>query len=414
MISVHYSVKSGHKYVVIAWSNKQVVKTPIIMVKDNVMELNNTFKLAALAAAIITAPVMAQESVYFTGGANLFLFDSDVHNLDSGVGPWLGLGYQINDKWAVELDYNMADTDTRDLANNVSTDVSLLSLNGLYRYKSVGNNSLLLKAGLGRYELDAGSFSKLTETVVKAGVGYEYYFQSNLSATFLWDFLYSTDESLIDSMPSIGLKYQFGSVKPTKPVSPAPVKKEPVVMEPVDSDSDGVANEEDVCADTPSGVRVNAQGCPLDRDADGVYDYMDECPATPAGAKIDEKGCRVQLTETVSIDLYVGFPSNSSYIPDEYYEEIKKVADFMRKYPDSKVRFVGYTDSVGAAEYNQMLSEKRAGKVGAYLVNKLSIDASRVTAIGKGEENPIASNSTKEGRAKNRRVTAEITAIIEK
>ena len=386
----------------------------LIMVKDYTMELNKTFKLAALSAAILAAPVMAQEPVYVTGGANLFLFDTEVHNLDSGVGPWLGLGYQIDDKWAVELDYNMADTDTRGLTNNVSADVSLLSLNGVYRYAPVGQNSLLVKAGLGKYELDAGSLGKSTETVLKAGAGYEYFIQPRLSATFMWDLLYSTDESLIDSMPSIGLKYQFGSVKPSKADTTEPAKVAPVAQETMDSDSDGVPNQQDVCSNTPAGVRVNSQGCPLDRDADGVYDYMDECPATPAGAKIDEKGCRVQLTEKVAIDLYVSFPLNSSYIPDEYYNEIKKVADFMRQYPDTKVQLVGYTDSTGAESYNQMLSEKRAGKVGAYLVNKLNIDASRVTAIGKGEENPIASNSTKEGRAKNRRVTAEITAIVEK
>jgi len=378
------------------------------------MELNKTFKLAALSAAILTAPVMAEEPVYVTGGANLFLFDTEVHNLDSGLGPWLGLGYQIDDKWAVELDYNMADTDTRDLSPNVSADVSLLSLNGVYRYAPVGQNSLLVKAGLGKYELDAGAAGESTETVLKAGAGYEYYLQPNLSATFMWDLLYSTDESLIDSMPSIGLKYQFGSVKSSKPAKSEPVKQAPVKQEPLDSDSDGVANSQDMCADTPAGVRVNSQGCPFDRDADGVYDYMDECPATPAGARTDEKGCRVQLTETVSIDLYVSFPLNSSVIPSEYHDEIKKVADFMRQYPDTEVKLVGHTDSSGAASYNQMLSEKRAGKVGAYLVNQLGVDASRVTSTGEGENQPIASNDTKEGRAKNRRVTAEISATVTK
>ncbi|MCU4676476.1 OmpA family protein [Catenovulum sp. 2E275] len=374
------------------------------------MELNKTFKLAALTAAMLSAPAMAEEPVYVTGGANLFLFDTEVHNLDSGFGPWLGLGYQIDDKWAVELDYNMADTDTRGLSPNVSADVSLLSLNGIYRYAPVGQNSLLVKAGLGKYELDAGSRGESTETVLKAGAGYEYFIQPNLSATFMWDLLYSTDESLIDSMPSIGLKYQFGSVKS----KPAKVEETKPQVNTLDSDNDGVPNAQDVCANTPAGVRVNSQGCPFDRDADGVYDYLDECPATPAGARIDDKGCRVQLTEKVSIDLYVSFPLNSSYIPDEYNDEIKQVADFMREYPDTNVQLVGYTDSTGTESYNQMLSEKRAAKVGDYLVNKLNIDAARVSTVGKGEANPIASNATKEGRAKNRRVTAEITAIVEK
>ncbi|MCU4676475.1 OmpA family protein [Catenovulum sp. 2E275] len=372
--------------------------------------MKKSFKLAALASAILSAPLMAEEPVYVTGGANLFLFDTEVHNLDSGFGPWLGLGYQIDDKWAVELDYNMADTDTRGLSPNVSADVSLLSLNGVYRYAPVGQNSLLLKAGLGKYDLDAGSRGDVTETVVKAGAGYEYYIQPNLSATFMWDLLYSVDEVLIDSMPSIGLKYQFGSVKSSKSSSSV----DPVETNKLDSDGDGVANSLDMCANTPAGVAVNSQGCPFDKDGDGVYDYKDECPNTPAGARTDAKGCKVALTEEVTMDLYVSFGFDSAKIPAQYYDDIKKVADFLREYPDSNVRLVGHADSTGPANYNQMLSEKRAAQVAKYLVEELGVKASRVSSEGKGESSPIADNSTAEGRKKNRRVTSHIQAIIEK
>lgn len=378
--------------------------------------MKKSFKLAALASAILSAPLMAEEPVYVTGGANLFLFDTEVHNLDSGFGPWLGLGYQIDDKWAVELDYNMADTDTRGLASNVSADVSLLSLNGVYRYAPVGQNSILLKAGLGKYDLDAGAAGDISETVVKAGAGYEYYIQPNLSATFMWDLLYSVDEVLIDSMPSIGLKYQFGDVKSSSKSSSSSSSSnvQPVDNQGLDSDGDGVVNSQDMCANTPAGVRVNSQGCPFDRDADGVYDYKDECPATPAGAKTDAKGCKVQLTEEVSMDLYVTFPFDSADIPNEYYDEIKKLADFLRQYPDSDVKLVGHADSTGPASYNQMLSEKRAAQVGEYLVDRLNVSKSRITTSGEGESQPIADNDTAQGRAKNRRVTSHIKAIIQK
>ncbi|WAJ69502.1 OmpA family protein [Catenovulum adriaticum] len=378
--------------------------------------MKKSFKLAALASAILSAPLMAEEPVYVTGGANLFLFDTEVHNLDSGFGPWLGLGYQIDDKWAVELDYNMADTDTRGLSSNVSTDVSLLSLNGVYRYAPVGQNSILLKAGLGKYDLDAGAAGDISETVVKAGAGYEYYIQPNLSATFMWDLLYSVDEVLIDSMPSIGLKYQFGDVKSSSKSSSSSSSSnvQPVDNQGLDSDGDGVVNSQDMCANTPAGVRVNSQGCPFDRDADGVYDYKDECPATPAGAKTDAKGCKVQLAEEVSMDLYVTFPFDSADIPNEYYDEIKKLADFLRQYPDTDVKLVGHADSTGPASYNQMLSEKRAAQVGEYLVDRLNVSKSRITTTGEGESQPIADNYTAQGRAKNRRVTSHIKAIIQK
>lgn len=58
-----------------------------------------------------------------------------------------------------------------------------------------------------------------------------------------------------------------------------------------DADGDGVADNDDKCPNTPAGVRVDASGCPLDADGDGVADYLDKCPNTPSGVKVDATGC---------------------------------------------------------------------------------------------------------------------------
>ncbi|MDO7886230.1 OmpA family protein [Hymenobacter cheonanensis] len=58
-----------------------------------------------------------------------------------------------------------------------------------------------------------------------------------------------------------------------------------------DADGDGVADADDKCPNTPAGVRVDASGCPLDADGDGVPDYLDKCPNTPSGVKVDANGC---------------------------------------------------------------------------------------------------------------------------
>jgi OOP family OmpA-OmpF porin len=82
----------------------------------------------------------------------------------------------------------------------------------------------------------------------------------------------------------------------------------------------------------------------------------------------------------------------------------------MNEYPQANVEVVGYTDTSGAASYNQKLSEKRAQSV-ANALEAEGIDASRITVSGQGENNPIASNDTHEGRVQNRRVEITVPAF---
>ena len=103
------------------------------------------------------------------------------------------------------------------------------------------------------------------------------------------------------------------------------------------------------------------------------------------------------------------FDTNSSTIKPVAYSsgEIDRVAQILNKYPDSTIKVVGYTDSTGSDSYNQQLSEQRANAVKNALFLK-GVSASRMTALGMGKSNPIADNSTPEGRQLNRRVTIVI------
>ena len=84
---------------------------------------------------------------------------------------------------------------------------------------------------------------------------------------------------------------------------------------------------------------------------------------------------------------------------------IEAEADFNRA---DKIKITGYTDNVGATEYNHKLSLQRAEAVRDYLVS-IGVDANKTEVNAGGEANPIADNATKEGRAKNRRVEIEVT-----
>jgi OOP family OmpA-OmpF porin len=114
---------------------------------------------------------------------------------------------------------------------------------------------------------------------------------------------------------------------------------------------------------------------------------------------------------TVTIVLNVEFDTNKAVVKDKYHNEIKKVADFMKTYPNTTAVIEGHTDNVHTAQYNQQLSEDRANSVRQYLIKNFGIKESRLTAVGYGLTKPIASNNTEEGRQKNRRVQAVIKTI---
>jgi len=193
---------------------------------------------------------------------------------------------------------------------------------------------------------------------------------------------------------------------------------------PLDSDNDGVPDYLDKCPNTPSGVAVDKAGCPLDSDKDGVPDYLDKCPDTPAGAAVDKDGCptivekkydvQTQVPDKAFIALNLKFDTGKAVVKKKYYKAVKKLAAFMKKHPETKVTIHGYTDTVGTKAFNARLSKARAKSVRKCLIDKFGIKVSRITTVGYGLNKPMASNATKKGRQKNRRIEAGIEAVLTK
>lgn len=167
---------------------------------------------------------------------------------------------------------------------------------------------------------------------------------------------------------------------------------------PLDSDGDGVPDYRDQCPGTPAGVAVDAQGCPLDSDGDGVADYRDQCPDTPAGVEVNALGCPESL-----VLRDVNFEFDSAQLTPGAEQVLDDVAERLVANPDVRVSIDGHTDSVGPAQYNQDLSQRRAESVVNYLESR-GVERSRMRAQGFGEEQPVATNETDAGRAENRRV----------
>ncbi len=181
---------------------------------------------------------------------------------------------------------------------------------------------------------------------------------------------------------------------------------------PVDADGDGVPDGRDQCLNTPAGVFVDAMGCPLDRDGDGVADYLDRCPGSAKGVRVDAKGCEIQQFKTVSVNLNVQFANNSAAVGSAYAAQMEALAYVLKANPATLVTIHGYTDSSGAAAYNQSLSQRRAEAVAQYMIDNYAVAPNQIRALGHGAVSPVADNATAEGRRSNRRVEAEVSGKV--
>jgi len=169
---------------------------------------------------------------------------------------------------------------------------------------------------------------------------------------------------------------------------------------PIDSDGDGVADYLDKCPNTPAGAAVDASGCPLDSDGDGIADYLDKCPNTAKGTKVDNSGCPLKAI----IELRgVNFANNKAVLKPESKTVLDEMAVILKRYPDMKVEVAGHTDTSGSRALNVSLSQRRAEAVRTYLIEH-GANADSLTAKGYAYDKPVASNATREGRARNRRV----------
>ncbi len=386
-------------------------------------------------------------------------------NEDLKTSPVYGLrgGYNFTKNWGVEGFFSYLKTENNAVAGNPDVKVFGYGVEGLYHFLPDSRLVPFLAVGVGGLSYDrSGGLGDRNKLAVDYGAGLKFSLTDYMALRADVRHVLPFNDRYNDLLYTVGLTFSWGGDK--KPAVVATRAAEPAAPVAVvrDSDGDGVPDDLDKCPGTPAGVKVDRDGCPLDSDRDGVYDYLDKCPGTPAGVKVDKDGCPLDsdgdgvpdyldkcpdtpkgmavdkdgcplaamekpapaapapsavetaIMEKGRVTLNVEFDTDKSIVKKQYDEEIGRLASVMKKYRDLKIVIEGHTDNVGTAKYNQKLSERRAEAVKKYLVEKFGIEPSRLSAKGYGLTKPVASNATKEGRQKNRRVEAAAEYIIKK
>ena len=411
--------------------------------------------VAATAFAFVACDVAQADAEAGQGYLTImgtYLDDDKSRGLDDAVnGGMLGVGYGLSDAWNVEGYIGLA-YPNQSSPGSAEERHQALGLDFQRVFMRSGRFSPYLLAGLGNFnrQLDTDETDGLM--LAWGGGFYLDLFSSNVSlrgeAKRRLDNS-ANDGGRYDNLFSLGLHMPFGAATPRWvdsdgdgvedgsdrcPNTPAGAKVDAYGCEldsdgdgvkdskdkcpgtprgvmvdadgcPNDSDGDGVTDDKDKCPNTPAGQPVDAMGCELDDDGDGVVNRLDQCPGTPAGVQVDIKGCEIKAVIRLE---GVNFETNPDRLLDTAYGRLNDAAATLLKNPTIEVEVAGHTDSDGAAEYNEGLSQRRAQTVHDYLASK-GVEESRMTVRGYGESQPIADNATRAGKAQNRRVELRIT-----
>ncbi len=303
---------------------------------------------------------------------------------DSDSGYNLFVGWHFKPRWFGELSY--ADLGEADLSNvnplitgteKISYKIPALHV-GYFLFEPESRFNVYGKLGVAAIQNEVTTslvpHDKQNSIGLSSGVGVQWRSgTSGLFARLAADF-YDKDAHSIGIM----LGYYFGgeksnAEKPAQIISepkPAPVIV-PVVI--ADADADGVINKNDLCEHSRAGIVVNKTGCSIFQIALGGVNFSTDSAGLTPGSK----------------------------------EVINRAAQAMMMSPDVLIEIQAHTDNVGSKKYNQKLSESRAASVRDYLIS-YGVMAKQLVSIGYGEMNPVQTNKTEDGRAKNRRVELKI------
>jgi len=370
-----------------------------------------------LFGSLICCNLLLATNVESEMGINIGLLSTKNSEGSKFKSPTFGLTYQDNTYVLMprlDLEYVSIKEDSAD---------SLLkgSLNAIYEFENQTNTSPYFLGGIGYEHVQDGVENEFeSHPFVQVGAGFNIAFENNSKFNFeakMLQILGGEDENN-EVVLTAGIRFPLSYKKAKVIHRPAPIyirpapvviKPAPIVIKPVPVvvKPSPVLKPVPVVKPSPQVRYINNNECSIkidlpDLDRDGVQDSVDQCPATPCNFTVDHYGCPIKGT------LKINFRTNSSIIEYGSMSKVDDFAQFLLKNKGSMVKIVGHTDNVGTDSNNLALSNRRASSVREALIMK-GVSPARLTAEGRGESMPIASNNTIEGRARNRRIEAELT-----
>ena len=351
--------------------------------------------IVMLLAVVTTAQAEVRAGSFtvtpFIGG---YVFEGNEYDLDASLTYGVRAGYNFTKNLGVEgyFNYILTETVMKWNPNGDNVRIGGYGIEGLYHFFPQSRVVPFLAVGIGGIHYDFQAAGNMDKFSVDYGAGVKLFFPDSV-AKFLWadDVALRADVRHIlplndkynDFLYTAGLAFSFGGKKKAVAETTA---EEPVAL-----------------VEAVVAPKVEESVAPKAKESPQVVHEVTK-----------EESVKSPIIEKGRQPLDVKFDFGKATIKKYYYKDIDALAKVMKQYPDLSIVIEGHTCNVGPAAYNKILSQRRAYAVKKFIVKKYGIDAKRLTTKGFGLDKPIASNTTKEGRKKNRRAEAAVNYLIKK
>jgi OOP family OmpA-OmpF porin len=381
-----------------------------------------------------------------------YTFDGRQH-LDTNLIYGVRAGYNFTDNFGIDALFDYVITEPTKSKNKVD----MYRYGGELLYHFIPENPFVpyLAVGLSGLNFDATGVDKKPRAAFDYGLGAKYFVSNNFALRGdVRHIIYSYNSQTKNNLEyTLGAYIPFGgAASAAKPVeltpapTPSPVAESaaaPSLAPPAPPTASLIITSATVTKGQPATLNwksQNASGCEIQPGIGPVplQGFRAVTPAASTSYKLVCSGDGGTATSTADVTvlvppppapapitpkaaaaakrfcskpaiLKIRFDTNKSDIKPQYEADLKNVGEFLQDFPKARGEISGHTDSVASNAYNQKLSERRAESVGKYIIRIFGIDPGRITTKGYGETKPIASNKTKEGKSKNRRIEANFT-----